>query len=321
MDKKSPDAFRTISEVADWLGVPTHVLRFWESRFTQVKPVKRAGGRRYYRPADMELLGGIRKLLHEDGMTIRGVQKLLRENGIKHVAAMSPPLDSDELRDPDGSNVVSLTPAAVKPETGVEEQPAEPEETPEAAETSTSDQEVSEEIAPSEADPEPATAAQDKDSPPTLTDAPDEGAEQSATANTPEPEIADDLFAGHNETAPDGQNEPVSEPGVDPIAAAPVEVEVEDASHATAPADTHAQDAAPQDAMETPAAIDIAHIPSDTPDDAYAAAAHASVASKLRALKASGGALPGDAAYGMIARLKELSQRMPPAPSDDGRAE
>jgi len=92
---KSPDAFRTISEVADWLGTPTHVLRFWESRFTQVKPVKRAGGRRYYRPADMELLGGIKRLLHDDGMTIRGVQKLLREEGVKHVAAFSPPLGTE----------------------------------------------------------------------------------------------------------------------------------------------------------------------------------------------------------------------------------
>ncbi|WP_226780892.1 MerR family transcriptional regulator [Oceaniglobus trochenteri] len=90
MDNKSPDAFRTISEVAEWLDVPTHVLRFWESRFTQVKPVKRAGGRRYYRPADMELLGGIKRLLHDDGLTIRGVQKLLREEGIAHVAALAP---------------------------------------------------------------------------------------------------------------------------------------------------------------------------------------------------------------------------------------
>lgn len=87
---KSPEAFRTISEVAEWLGVPTHVLRFWESRFPQVKPVKRAGGRRYYRPADMALLGGIRRLLHDDGMTIRGVQKLLREKGVKHVGSLSP---------------------------------------------------------------------------------------------------------------------------------------------------------------------------------------------------------------------------------------
>lgn len=91
---KSPDAFRTISEVADWLGIQAHVLRFWESKFNQVKPVKRAGGRRYYRPADMELLGGIRKLLHDDGMTIKGVQKVLREQGVAHVSALSQPLDN-----------------------------------------------------------------------------------------------------------------------------------------------------------------------------------------------------------------------------------
>ena len=93
---KSPDAFRTISEVADWLGVQPHVLRFWESKFTQVKPVKRAGGRRYYRPADMQLLGGIRKLLHEDGLTIKGAQKILREEGMAHVASLSQPLEVDE---------------------------------------------------------------------------------------------------------------------------------------------------------------------------------------------------------------------------------
>lgn len=86
---KSAEAFRTISEVAEWLDTPTHVLRFWESKFPQVKPVKRAGGRRYYRPADMELLSGIKKLLHEDGVTIRGVQKILREQGVRHVCALS----------------------------------------------------------------------------------------------------------------------------------------------------------------------------------------------------------------------------------------
>lgn len=85
---KSPDAFRTISEVADLLETPAHVLRFWESRFPQIKPVKRAGGRRYYRPADVALLSGIRKLLHEDGMTIRGVQKILREQGVRHVTVL-----------------------------------------------------------------------------------------------------------------------------------------------------------------------------------------------------------------------------------------
>ena len=88
--KKAPDAFRTISEVSDWLETPAHVLRFWESKFSQIKPVKRAGGRRYYRPDDMRLLGGIKQLLHNDGLTIKGVQKILREQGIKHVVDMSP---------------------------------------------------------------------------------------------------------------------------------------------------------------------------------------------------------------------------------------
>lgn len=86
---KSADAFRTISEVAEWLDTPAHVLRFWESKFSQVKPVKRAGGRRYYRPQDMMLLGGIKKLLHDDGMTIKSVQRLLRQEGVKHVSALS----------------------------------------------------------------------------------------------------------------------------------------------------------------------------------------------------------------------------------------
>jgi DNA-binding transcriptional MerR regulator len=87
--EKSPDAFRTISEVADVLDTPAHVLRFWESRFPQIRPVKRAGGRRYYRPSDVALLSGIRRLLHDEGMTIRGVQKILREQGVRHVAGLT----------------------------------------------------------------------------------------------------------------------------------------------------------------------------------------------------------------------------------------
>jgi DNA-binding transcriptional MerR regulator len=83
---KSADAFRTISEVAIELDVPQYVLRFWESRFVQIKPVKRAGGRRYYRPEDVDLLKGIRALLYADGLTIRGVQKVLKERGLRHVA-------------------------------------------------------------------------------------------------------------------------------------------------------------------------------------------------------------------------------------------
>ncbi|MDG1003537.1 MAG: MerR family transcriptional regulator [Emcibacteraceae bacterium] len=82
---KSPNAFRTISEVSDGIGIPQHVLRFWESKFSQIKPMKRGGGRRYYRPEDVEIIDAIRKLLHDDGYTIKGAQKLLREQGVKAV--------------------------------------------------------------------------------------------------------------------------------------------------------------------------------------------------------------------------------------------
>jgi DNA-binding transcriptional MerR regulator len=87
--EKSPDAFRTISEVADELNVPQHVLRFWETRFTQIKPMKRAGGRRYYRPSDVDLVRGIRALLYGEGYTIRGVQKIFKEEGAGHIVAIA----------------------------------------------------------------------------------------------------------------------------------------------------------------------------------------------------------------------------------------
>ena len=101
---KSSQAFRTIREVAEWLGVAAHVLRFWESKFPQIKPVKRAGGRRYYRPSDMEFVGGIKVLLHDRGLTIRGVQRMIRENGISAVAALSPPLSLSEADRDDPAN-------------------------------------------------------------------------------------------------------------------------------------------------------------------------------------------------------------------------
>jgi DNA-binding transcriptional MerR regulator len=85
---KAPDAFRTISEVADDLDLPQHVLRFWETRFQQIKPLKRGGGRRYYRPDDVELLKGIRYYLYGEGYTIKGVQRILKERGVKHVAEL-----------------------------------------------------------------------------------------------------------------------------------------------------------------------------------------------------------------------------------------
>jgi DNA-binding transcriptional MerR regulator len=82
---KSPEAFRTISEVAETLNAPQHVLRFWETRFSQIRPMKRGGGRRFYRPADVDLLKGIRHLLYGQGYTIRGVQRILKEQGTAHV--------------------------------------------------------------------------------------------------------------------------------------------------------------------------------------------------------------------------------------------
>ena len=84
---KGPNAFRTISEAADELGVPQHVLRFWETKFSFIRPMKRAGGRRFYRPQDIAVLSGVRALLHAEGYTIKGVQKLHREQGLTHVIA------------------------------------------------------------------------------------------------------------------------------------------------------------------------------------------------------------------------------------------
>tara|TARA_Y100001970_G_scaffold292721_1_gene435457 strand:- start:1587 stop:2012 length:426 start_codon:yes stop_codon:yes gene_type:complete len=85
MSIKSPEAFRTISEVSKDLSLPQHVLRFWETKFSQIKPIKRGGGRRYYRPEDIELLRGIKNLLYNDGYTIRGVQKVIKESGARKI--------------------------------------------------------------------------------------------------------------------------------------------------------------------------------------------------------------------------------------------
>lgn len=101
--EKAPDAFRTISEVADELDVPQHVLRFWETRFAQIKPMKRGGGRRYYRPDDVDLLRGIRHLLYGQGYTIRGVQRLLKDKGVKYVQVVwsseTPAPPQDDMAD------------------------------------------------------------------------------------------------------------------------------------------------------------------------------------------------------------------------------
>ena len=104
---KSADAFRTISEVAEWLDTETHVLRFWESKFSQIKPVKRAGGRRYYRPKDMLIIGGIKKLLHEDGLTIKGTQRIIKDKGLNYVSNLSKPLETGEIIIKDNSQTIA----------------------------------------------------------------------------------------------------------------------------------------------------------------------------------------------------------------------
>jgi DNA-binding transcriptional MerR regulator len=109
---KGPEAFRTISEAADELGVPQLVLRFWESRFSFIRPMKRAGGRRFYRPQDIVVLRGVMRLLHDEGYTIKGVQRLHREEGIRRVVGAA-----------DAAAVESAAPPPAAPPAGLAEAP------------------------------------------------------------------------------------------------------------------------------------------------------------------------------------------------------
>lgn len=204
---KSADAFRTISETAEWLDLPTHVLRFWESKFSQVKPVKRAGGRRYYRPNDMLLLGGIKKLLHEDGMTIKGVQKTLREKGVKYVAGLSEALDgeSDETETPE-------TEAAPKPSATVTE--LKPREA----------------TAPTKADAEPTEAERTTD-----VIAP-EATEQQDLSETAEPPAAPEDVAPAGTSAAETEQKPVETP-TSPAEDIPTESPTAELQAANTPAD------------------------------------------------------------------------------------
>ena len=113
---KSPGAFRTISEVSNDLEVPPHVLRFWETKFPQIKPLKRGGGRRYYRPEDVALLRQIRQLLYNDGYTIKGVQKLLKEGALKNTAQLGVATanEPDEQKQPQNSTASSREKATLR---------------------------------------------------------------------------------------------------------------------------------------------------------------------------------------------------------------
>ncbi len=273
---KSPDAFRTISEVADWLGVQAHVLRFWESKFTQVKPVKRAGGRRYYRPADMLLLGGIRKLLHDDGLTIKGVQKILREQGMAYVADMSEPLDDGTVGaidtstratqtapkaapppepEPPVAEVVSFHPGAAEPEPVLEPAPeSAPEPEPIAEATGPEASEDAEPTPDSDMDitAEAADMEEISPTPPETEQTVDDASAPStsrAAESAAEPEKAPDANAASGPTWDDLSVEDATD------AASPAEhVAASDAATEDAPvaAETRATDA-PEEAPPAPA--------------------------------------------------------------------
>ncbi|SMR72939.1 MerR HTH family regulatory protein [Aliiroseovarius halocynthiae] len=327
MDKKSPDAFRTISEVADWLGVPTHVLRFWESRFTQVKPVKRAGGRRYYRPADMELLGGIRKLLHEDGMTIRGVQKLLREHGIKHVAAMSPPLNSDEMREEAETNVVLLTSQDAE-----EQEEAPPAEIATEHETAFRDQmgvnnpgpETPDEFVELSGEETAANpASQEELSPPVRPEASDAAEEPAtepdlfSTSYEAELEVTEETTPQHTLALSASDPEPY-EQEADVISDAPKseahELVATQGTKQTEPEPT-SEETAEDLTAAAPAPIDVSHVAPDAADDAISVASNAMPSVQLRSFRASGGTLSEDVLRDLADRLVQLASRMPAAPA------
>ena len=108
---KSPEAFRTISEAAVELGVPQHVLRFWETKFSFIRPMKRAGGRRFYRPQDIAVLGAVRRLLHDDGYTIKGVQKIYRDQGIRRLVGLA---NGEALAGPESPDALAPLSTALK---------------------------------------------------------------------------------------------------------------------------------------------------------------------------------------------------------------
>lgn len=326
---KSADAFRTISEVSEWLGTPSHVLRFWESRFPQVKPLKRAGGRRYYRPSDMMLLGGIKKLLHDDGITIRGVQKILREKGIKHVASFAPQLDGAEADVAAGmqeEQPVTQTPSARAsatispfvrptpadtPESAPADTPADtsadmPEDTPAAS----SDAPVSEERsdaypAPDEAQADPAALVPgDDSSAATPENAPER---QQTSPSTPEDQHAAPL--------PDKLSDTVPVAGPDDMLPADDSVSGQDdgaeaASQDRAP-ERAAQDTAPTGpaAPDVPTAGDALHdlpqVDADPDDDALMMP-RAPVVTRLRDLTLMHDAPRGDAQDAMSALYRRL---------------
>lgn len=201
--EKSPEAFRTITEVSKWLDTPAHVLRFWESRFPEVSPVKRAGGRRYYRPEDMKILGGIKTMLHDKGQSIKDVQDLLSEEGADGIAALSPELTFDTPADSgagdegtETSPRLNLVPDKAQPTEADAQPPAPSDIAGVPAPETEADAELEPDLeadAPSDAKTEPAveqtqpTAQEEEPGLPLADSVPDEPSNSSPEA-VPEPE-------------------------------------------------------------------------------------------------------------------------------------
>jgi DNA-binding transcriptional MerR regulator len=208
--KKAPDAFRTISEVSEILDTPAHVLRFWESKFHQVRPVKRAGGRRYYRPDDLALIAGIKHLLQDRGMTIRGVQKIMQEEGVRHVVGLGRSsgriaLEAEPDTAPDAiaqdateaTAVEPPLPTAAAPQPGPAAGPLTPPPAPPAAQTEAAAPEAP---APT-TDPAPTTAPAQAEASPAVRRAPPPRPEFDDDLPDPGPRLAQQL-RGFNGQAP-----------------------------------------------------------------------------------------------------------------------
>ncbi|PWR03397.1 hypothetical protein DKT77_05920 [Meridianimarinicoccus roseus] len=285
---KSPDAFRTISEVAAWLDTPAHVLRFWESRFDDLKPVKRAGGRRYYRPEDMQLLGGIKHLLHTEGHTIKSVQDRIKSDGPSAVAAFSPPLTAppagaeaqvQEARAPMEVETLAAGPAPLRREPPAQVPAAASVDgggaTPSFASARTAAAPMP---SPAAADPEPATSPDPAPQPEALSsESPDDDA-------PPIGFFFDDSDDAAPAEAQSGTFSPLSEP-----------------EPAIAPIATSGPQHAPSEAAQAsraPAA------PTDPDDDTPGLAPPLPIAARLRAI------LPEDLSAAQRARLATLAGRL-----------
>lgn len=252
--EKSDGAFRTIREVADWLGVPTHVLRFWESKFEQIAPVKGAGGRRYYRPEDMLLLGGIKVMLHDQGLTIRAVSKKIEDEGAAPVMDLSPELDVPEGPPARTRRVIRHGDGGSGPRASRKDETT-PAQQPEAAET----------IVP-EALSEPASEPVQPPSPhPVSMDTP-----EASTPSDERPEIRPDGPTPPEELLPEQPDAPAeTAAGHAPAPETPATVEAPAPDRDSSPADSTPIDTddAPAQAPTDPASTD-AQVPepaADTP--------------------------------------------------------